>query len=388
MIYLDHHATTPVAPEVLQAMLPYFSQHFGNAGSVTHQVGRTAAEVVTAAVAQIAQSLGGRPDNLVVTSGATESCNLAILGSCLHPRQKRRKVVTVCTEHPAVLDPVKRLEKHGFETCILPVQPSSGLVDLNLLSETIDDRTALCSVMLANNEIGTIQPLADVAEICRSHDCILHTDATQAVGRIPVNLGLLGVDLLSFSAHKFYGPKGIGGLLLADHRRTRLHPQIVGGGQQANRRSGTLNVPGIVGMSAALRLTTANLQETAERMHQLRGQLWAALLRHPISTFLNGPDFGTETAKPDRLPGNLNCGFEGVEGQSLMQLTPELAVSSGSACTSASPDVSHVLRAIGRSEDQARSSLRFGLGRDTTEDEIARAADWIALAIQRLKQMG
>ncbi|HBE68528.1 MAG TPA: IscS subfamily cysteine desulfurase [Planctomycetaceae bacterium] len=397
MIYLDHHATTPVADEVLAAMLPYFTEHFGNSGSTTHQHGRTAAEVVAGCCEKIAGLLGGRSEQLVVTSGATESCNLAILGYCLHPRQKRRRVVSLTTEHPAVLDPLKRLEKHGFEIVRVSVQTQTGHLDWAQLESALSDDVALCSVMLANNEIGTIHSLTMVSELCGRHGIALHSDATQAVGRIPVDIAKLGIDLLSFSAHKFYGPKGVGGLLLGE-RRVRLHPQIVGGGQQLGRRSGTLNVPGIVGMTTALELCTSEIASGHAVAHQahLRNQLWRQLEGVDCEIFLNGPSllsetqaaFGDETegSQPEleRLPGNLNCGFRGLEGQSLMQLMPELSVSSGSACSSASPDVSHVLRAIGRTEDEARSSLRFGVGRQTTLDQIEQAAELVARAVQQL----
>lgn len=399
MIYLDHHATTPVAEEVLAAMLPYFTEHFGNPGSTTHGHGGHAAEVVASSCEKIASLLGGRSEQLVITSGATESCNLAILGFCLHPRQKRRQVVSLQTEHPAVLDPLKRLEKHGFEVVRLAVQTHSGHIDWDQLESALSDGVALCTVMMANNEIGTIHPLAKVAEICGRHGIVLHSDATQAVGKIPVDVAELGVDLLSFSAHKFYGPKGVGGLLLGD-RRVRLHPQIIGGGQQLGRRSGTLNVPGIVGMAAALELCVSEIASGKAAAHEahLRDQLWRILGDAECEVFLNGPSICSDGLAADerttlssladlkRLPGNLNCGFQGLEGQSLMQMMPELSVSSGSACTSASPDVSHVLRAIGRTEDEARSSLRFGLGRQTTLAQIERAAELVIEAVRQLSK--
>ncbi|MBX3424022.1 MAG: cysteine desulfurase [Pirellulaceae bacterium] len=387
MIYLDHHATTPLDPLALQAMLPLFQQQFANPGSLTHQAGREVAEIVQSSVVELARLIGAQADELVMTSGATESNNLALQGVMLHPRQKRRKIVSVVTEHKAILDPLHRLSQQGFQVDLLPVdgQTSStpGRIDLQRLADAVDDQTALVSVMLANNEIGVLQPMAEIAEICRKRGCYLHTDASQAVGRIAVDVDRLDVDLLSFSSHKFYGPKGAGGLFVRRRERmVRLQGQIMGGGQQHNLRSGTLNPPGIVGMQVALSSTLASLSEDQRRIGQLRDQLYQRLQAMP-QLQLNGPPL----IDSQRLSGNLNCCFYPLEGQSLMMHAPELAISSGSACTSANPEPSHVLRALGLSEDHARSSLRFGLGRFTTATEIDQAAEMLLGAVQQLEQL-
>lgn len=390
MIYLDNHATTPIDPVALEAMLPYLSQEFANAGSVTHAAGRKVAQAVAAAVAGLAASIGSEPDEIVITSGATESNNLALQGVLHHPRQNRRKVVSITTEHKAVLDPLQRLAQQGFEVHCVPViqqsenEPLTGQVDLQQLSEAIDDKTALVSVMLANNEIGVIQPLSEIAKICRRHGCYLHTDATQAVGRMQIRVDDLDVDLLSFSAHKFYGPKGVGGLFVRRRGRpVRLLGQILGGGQQSNWRSGTLNTAGIIGMQAALQATLVQLEADHNSIRMMRDRLFERLQQLPLVQ-LNGPPLLDQT----RLAGNLNCCFYPLEGQSLMMQVPELAVSSGSACTSAQPEPSHVLRQLGLTEDQARSSLRFGIGRFNTQQEIDQAAEWLIAAAERLMNLG
>ncbi len=390
MIYLDHHATTPLDPVALQAMLPFLQERFANAGSITHQAGRDVAQAVGLAVASIAHDLGAADDELVITSGATESNNLAIFGTCLHPRQHRRRVISVSSEHKAILDPLARLAQSAFEIVTLPVADNAsdcpGQIDLQQLEDAVDDNTALVTVMLANNEIGVIQPLAEIARICRRVNCLLHTDATQAVGRMPVDVDQLDVDLLSFSAHKFYGPKGVGGLFVRRRgRRVKLQGQIVGGGQQHHFRSGTLNTAGIVGMQAALTSSLATLAVDQSRIVELRHRLFQRLQAALPFVSLNGPSIGHEPS-PRRLNGNLNCSFFPLEGQSLMLAAPDLAVSSGSACTSAEPTTSHVLRAIGLSEEQARSSLRFGIGRFNTAAEIEQAAEWIIAAAGQLQQ--
>lgn len=391
MIYLDHHATTPLDPVAMTAMVSVLGEHFANAGSVTHQAGRAVAEMTAASLSGIAGILGAVSDEIVITSGATESNNLALFGACLHPRQRRRKIVSLETEHRALLDPLARLKKNGFDVVLLPVSKSEtsaanaapGLVDLERLAQAIDADTAMVSVMLANNEIGVIQPMHEIAALCQRHGAVFHSDATQAVGRMPVNVDELGVDLMSFSAHKFYGPKGVGGLYVRSReRRVRLQAQIVGGGQQNNFRSGTLNTAGIIGMATALRECAEHRAEDAKRIARLRDRLLLRLRSGVPDLELNGPEPG-----PLRLSGNLNCGFFPVEGQSLMMAIPMLAVSSGSACTSAEPSASHVLKAIGRTEEQARSSLRFGVGRFNTEAEIDQAAEWIVAAAEKLRGM-
>lgn len=370
-------------------MLPLMTEHFANAGSVTHETGRYVADLVADAVQSMAIHLGCRGDELVMTSGATESNNLALLGLATHPKQTRRRIVSCVTEHRAILDPLKRLEQLGFEVILLPVRPNgstdAGRIDLDQLSQVIGPHTALVTIMLANNEIGVLQPIGEIAALCRQHDVWLHTDATQAVGRIPVNVQELDVDLLSFSAHKFYGPKGVGGLFVRGApRRARLQPQIVGGGQQDNRRSGTLNSPGIVGMARALELGCVDMPAQRLEARELRDRLYRQLSHSIEGVSLNGP--GLE-ASHMRLDGNLNCSFWPIEGQSLMLECPELAVSSGSACTSAEPKPSHVLNALGLAEDLARSSLRFGIGRFNTASEIDQATDWLVTASKKLKRL-
>ena len=387
MIYLDNHATTPLDPAALQAMLPFFQQQFANAGSITHQFGRDVAQRVDAAIASLAHMIGASDDELVITSGATESNNLALFGVMLHPRQKRRKIISVVTEHKAILDPLNRLKSMGFDVQFIHVlsQSSSqpGQVDLDQLRAAIDSDTALVSVMWANNEIGVIQPIHAIAQMCREADCLLHTDATQAIGRIPCHVDELDVDLLSFSAHKFYGPKGIGGLFVRRRDRlVRLQPQIVGGGQQLNLRSGTLNTAGVVGMHAALENTLKFLANDSQGIAKMRDRLFELL--QPTGLSLNGPALESEW----RLGGNLNCCFYPLEGQSLMMHAPELAISSGSACTSANPEPSHVLRSLGLSEDQARSSLRFGAGRFNTMEQIETAAEMVTEAVKQLRSIG
>lgn len=377
------------------------TEYYANPGSVTHAAGRDVAERVAMSLDLLASNIGALPDEIVVTSGATESNNLAILGYCLHPLQKRRKIISLVTEHKAVLDPLERMRQIGFEVLALPVLSNDsvtpGQVDLDLLEASLDTNTALVSVMMANNEIGVIQPLAQIAPMCRKYGVALHTDATQAVGSLPVDVNDLDVDLMSFSAHKFYGPKGVGGLYVRSKpRRIRLQPQIVGGGQQDNRRSGTLNSVGIIAMDLALRCCLADIAEESRnsttgvlklsnpRVCALRDKLYHDLLRELPFVTLNGPQLDQANR---RLVGNLNCCFYPLEGQSIMLACPGLAVSSGSACTSANPAASHVLQGIGLTEDYARSSLRFGVGRFNTVAEIEQAVEWIADACQRLLKM-
>ncbi len=362
-------------------MLPFFNEQFANPGSITHEAGREARVLVDQELHQLAEQIGASRDELVVTSGATESSNLAILGACLHPRQKRRKVVSLVTEHRAVLDPLKRLGKSGFDVRLLTVS-DSGHPDLDQLADEIGPDTAMVSVMMANNEVGTIIPLRAIADLCQRHGVLLHTDATQAVGRIALDVHELGVDLMSFSAHKFYGPKGVGGLFVRRSEPVvKLLPQIVGGGQQNNWRSGTLNVPGIVGMSRALQIALQERAEEQTRIAALRDLLYNELAQAIGGLALNGPPLDPK----QRLVGNLNCCFWPVEGQSLLAKIPEIAASSGSACTSEDPGPSHVLLGLGLSEDQARCSLRFGIGRFNTEAEIRKAIELIAQAAKDLQ---
>ncbi len=403
MIYLDHHATTPLDPDALKAMLPLLTDHFANAGSITHEAGRAVAELVERSRHELAALIGADENELVITSGATESNNLALFGVAMHPRQKRRKIISLVSEHKAILDPLKRLEQIGFEVVLLPVENNHsslpGAVNLDLLRAAIDDRTALVSVMLANNEIGTLQPLRAIADLCHTNDCLLHTDATQAVGRMAIDVDALDVDLLSFSAHKFYGPKGVGGLYVRSRkRRVKLQSQIVGGGQQQNMRSGTLNTAGLIGMTAALRNcyqlnnwfdNPLALGAEQSRIASLRDRLYDHLCRALDSIHLNGPNLKTSAnaSIQSRLAGNLNVCFYPIEGQSLMLEMPSVAMSSGSACTSADPRPSHVLEAIGLSVEQSRSSLRMGVGRFNTEEEIDRVADLLITAMHKLRKL-
>ncbi|TVP99792.1 MAG: cysteine desulfurase [Planctomycetaceae bacterium] len=385
MIYLDHHASTPVDPHVVAAMLPWMTTDFGNPHSHTHAVGRRAAQACDDAIESIATRIGGRPDSIVITSGATESNNLAIWGVLSHPRQRRRHVITVATEHPAVLEPVIGLAEQGFRVTVLPVRqqgdPACGQVDLDALRDAIDDHTALVSIMWANNEIGTLQPIRELAEIAHAAGALFHTDATQALGRVPVDCLAAEVDLLSGSAHKFYGPKGVGFLHVGGGaRRVRLRPLFRGGGQQRGLRGGTVNSPGLIGMATALQICTDDLPAMSERLRTLRDELWRRMGESFPGIELNGP-----TLDPGlRLVDNLNVSPLDVEGETLMAAAPELAISSGAACSSVDPRPSHVLTAIGLSESRARRSLRFGLGRGTTADEIDSAVGMLRAAYGRL----
>jgi cysteine desulfurase len=388
-IYLDNHATTRTDPRVVEAMLPWMLTEFANPGSMTHEPGRRAAAKIDECRESIVSLFNAHGNDLVFTSGGTESINLAIFGSALHPKQGRRRIVTASTEHRAVLDPLHRLQKNGWNIVYLPVEKKDhtriGLIDFEAAELMIDDSTALVCLMLGNNEIGSVQPFEEISKLCRDRNALLHIDASQAVGKIPVDFKALGADLLSFSAHKFYGPKGVGGLLVRRETASRrLLAQIFGGGQQHNLRSGTLNSAGIVGAEAALRIAIDEMPVERTRTEHLRSNLWEILEGGIEGLMLNGPDWRGNPTTTVRLPGNLNVGFPRVEGQALMLRTPGLAVSSGSACTSADPQPSHVLRAIGRSEDEARSSIRFGIGRFNTCDDIHRAAQWLTDAYRDL----
>jgi cysteine desulfurase len=388
-VYMDNQATTRVDPRVVEAMLPFLTEKFGNAGSTSHVFGWDAKDAVDAARESIAQAIGASAREVVFTSGATESNNLAIRGMCERARRKGNHLVSVATEHRAVLDPLAKLARRGFEVTLLPVRQNgdreAGRVELDRLVAAIRDDTALVSVMLANNEIGVIQPLAEIGKVCKERDVILHTDATQAVGKIPVDVEHLQVDLMSFSAHKIYGPKGIGALYVrrrAPH--VRLESQIDGGRQEAGRRSGTLNVPGIAGFASALALCVEEMPEETQRLLALRNRLHAGLAAAIDDVCLNGPALDDPGL---RLSGNLNCSFACVDGEALMMSMRDLAVSSGSACTSAEPEPSHVLRALGLNDDLTRASLRFGLGRFNTEEEVDFAIQAVAAAVERLRSL-
>ena len=367
-IYLDHHATTPLDPRVLDAMLPFFREDFGNAASKNHVFGWRAEAAVEDARERMAAAIGASAQEIVFTSGATESNNLAIVGAARARRRSSDHIITVATEHPAVLDPCRSLESEGFELSSLGVD-RDGLVDPEAIGATIRDRTALVSVMAANNEIGVLQPIAEIARVCRERGVVFHTDAAQAVGKIPIRVDDLQVDLLSFSGHKIYGPKGVGALYVRSGRpRLRLEPILHGGGHERGLRSGTLPVPLIVGMARALELCVEELEQEAARLLELRQRLWKRLATELDGVVLNGH-------AECRLPGNLNVSFSGVDGDRLLLAMGNVALSSGSACSSATPGPSHVLEALGVSDALSRSALRFGLGRDNTPDEIDFAAE-------------
>jgi cysteine desulfurase len=379
-IYMDHHATTPVAPEVFEAMRPYFIEHFGNAASRNHAFGWAAEAAVEAARAQIAQLIGCKPIELVFTSGATEADNLAIKGVAYAYREKGTHIITSQIEHHAVLDSCKRLEKEGFQVTYLPVD-RDGLVDPDDVAKAITPKTSLVSVMLANNEIGTIQPLAEIGRRCKARGVLLHSDAVQAVGKIPLNVDALGLDLMSLTAHKLYGPKGMGALYVRmTQPRVKLMPQMDGGGHEKGRRSGTLNVPGIVGFGKACELAGPLMAGEAARLTALRERLWSGITARLDHVHLNGHP-------TVRLPGNLNVSFQYVEGESLLMSLKDIAVSSGSACTSASLEPSYVLKALGLGEDLAHTSIRFGLGRGNTEEEVDYVLDRLEENVNRLRAM-
>ncbi len=375
-MYLDHHATTPVDPRVVEAMLPCFTEHFGNATSRLHRHGWDAQRLVESARREVAALVGAPARALVFTSGATEANFLAIDGVAEAPPVTRRTIVTVATEHASLLDACRRVEARGLRLLVLPVE-SDGRLSLDTLRRAVGPDTLLVSVMLAQNEIGVIQPLADVARVAHDAGALVHTDAVQALGKIPVDLAALDVDLASFSAHKVYGPKGVGALYVRPGIERRLSPPMRGGGQERGLRGGTLNVPGIVGFGAACRLAHGELATEASRLSALRDRLWSALLAQVPGVRRNG-------AEAPRLPGNLHVTFADTDGEALMQALSEISVSSGAACQTAEP--SHVLLALGLSPAQAQASLRFGLGRGTTTDDIDRAAAHVAAVVAQVRR--
>lgn len=388
-VYMDNHATTRVDPLVVEAMVPFFTKQYGNAGSTSHVFGWDAKEAVDQARETVAGLIGATTREIVFTSGATESNNLALRGCAERTRRRGNHIISVATEHKAILDPLSQLARRDFEVTLLPVAPqsqsSAGLVDVQQIADSIRDDTLLVSVMLANNEVGIIQPLAEIGAICRERGVLLHSDATQAVGKIPVDVRALQVDLLSFSAHKLYGPMGVGGLFVRrSSPQIRLVSQIDGGGQEGGRRSGTLNVPGIVGMAEAMKLCAAEMGTESARLEKLRNRLFEGLTGEIADVTLNGPNLGDRSL---RLTGNLSCSFANVDGEALMMSMRDLCVSSGSACTSTNPEPSHVLRALGLSDDLTRASLRFGLGRFNTEDEVEFAIGVLREAVHRLRSM-
>ena len=381
-VYLDYHATTPVDPRVVEALTPYFTERFGNAASRHHPFGWAARDATEAARRQVADLIGADPRELCFTSGATESNNLALKGAVAASAHPRPHVVTAATEHRAVLDPCRRLAEDGAR--VTEVRPDAdGRVTPEAVERALTDETVLVSVMLANNEIGVLQPIAGIAEVTRPRGILLHSDAAQAAGRVPVDVAALGVDLLSLTAHKLYGPKGVGALYVRRGRpRVKLAPIIDGGGHERGLRSGTLNVPGIAGFGAAAEICRTELAAEGERIGRLRDRLLAALTGRLDGVTVNG-------SLEHRLPHNLNVSFAGIEGESLLVGLDDVAVSSGAACSTASPSLepSHVLRAIGVPDQLARASLRFGLGRWTTAEEIDYAADKVAGLVERLRQL-
>jgi cysteine desulfurase len=380
-IYMDCHATTPVDPRVMEAMIPWFTEKFGNAASRTHSFGKEAAQAVEGARAEIARLIGADPSEIVLTSGATESDNLAIKGVVEQYRDKGNHVITVATEHQAVLDSCRALERAGrARVTVLPVG-KDGVINLEDLRRAMTDGTVLVSVMTANNEIGVLQPIAEVGALCHEKGVLFHTDAAQACGKVPVDVQGMNIDLLSLTAHKMYGPKGVGALFVRKRGpRVKLVPQMDGGGHEHGLRSGTLPVPLVVGFGAASSLSMKEMPEESRRVLTLRERLRRRIFERLDHVTLNG-------SMDRRLPGNLNVGFAFVEGESLILRIGEVAVSSGSACTSAKMEPSHVLRALGVDEPLARSSLRFGLGRFTTEAEVDRTAELLEREVPRLREI-
>jgi cysteine desulfurase len=379
-IYMDCHATTPVDPRVLDAMLPFFKERFGNAASRNHSFGWQAEEAVEAARKQIAELIGATAREIIITSGATESDNLAIKGAARMYREKGDHIITVVTEHKAVLDTCKHLQKEGFQVTYLPVN-RDGLIDLDRLRDAITAKTILISVMAANNEIGVLQPVAEIGRIARERGVLFHTDAVQSAGKVPFDVESMNVDMASLSAHKMYGPKGVGALYVRRRNpRVLLEPIIDGGGHERGMRSGTLNVPGIVGMGRASAIARAGMAEEAARVASLRDRLLAGMRSGLDEIFVNG-------SMEHRLPGNLNVSFAYVEGESLLMGVSDVAVSSGSACTSATLEPSYVLKALGVGDDLAHSSIRFGLGRFNTEEEVDYVAGKMVQVVTRLREM-
>jgi cysteine desulfurase len=383
-LYMDNHATTPLDPRVLEAMMPYFTGKFGNAASRNHQFGWEAEKAVEIAREQIAKLIGATAKEIIFTSGATESDNLALKGIAEMYRERGNHIITQVTEHKAILDTCKKLEKQGFRVTYLPVQ-TDGLIDLDDLKRAIvtegPDKTILVSIMFANNEIGVIQPIAEIGKICHEKGVLFHTDAVQAVGKVPVDVQAMNIDMLSISAHKLYGPKGVGALYVRRRNpRVQITEQINGGGHERGMRSGTLNVPGIVGLGAACEICSNEMEAEGKREQELRDYLRAK--------FENALDYVHVNGNMEHhLPGNLNMSFVYVEGESLLMGINDIAVSSGSACTSATLEPSYVLKALGLGDDVAHSSIRFGLGRFNTRAEVDYVGDKIIDVVRKLREL-
>ena len=379
-IYMDNQATTPVDPRVLDAMFPYFGERFGNAASRNHQFGWDAEEGVTKAREQVAALINASPKEIVFTSGATESDNLALKGVAEMYSQKGDHIITCVTEHKAVIDSAKHLEKQGIRITFLPVE-KNGRIDLDDLERAITDKTILISIMTANNEVGVVQDIGEIGRIAREHGVLFHTDAVQAVGKIPFDVQEMNVDIASISAHKMYGPKGVGAIYVRRRNpRVLLSPIMDGGGHERGMRSGTLNVPGIVGFGMAAELARNELEEESGRLFRLRERLRTGLEANLDELYINGD-------MEHRIPGNLNISFAYVEGESLLMGIDDIAVSSGSACTSASLEPSYVLKALGVGEDLAHTSIRFGLGRFNTEEEVDYVVDKVTHTVLRLREL-
>ena len=379
-IYMDNHATTPMDPRVLEDMLPYFMEKFGNAASRNHPFGWAAEEGVEQARERIAKLIGASPKEIIFTSGATESDNLAIKGVAEMYREKGNHIITAVTEHKAVLDTCKRLEKYGYRVTYLPVQ-KNGLVDLDELKRAIDDKTILVTIMAANNEIGVLQPWREIGKLCRERGVLYHSDAVQAVGKVPIDVNKDNIDLMSITAHKIYGPKGVGALYVRrKNPRVQISAIIDGGGHERGMRSGTLNVPGIVGLGKACAIALEEMPKESCHLAGLRNRLRDSIMSRLDEVYING-------SMEQRLPGNLNISFAYVEGESLLMGINDIAVSSGSACTSATLEPSYVLKALGTGDDLAHSSIRFGIGRFNTEAEVDYVADRVVETVQRLREL-
>ncbi len=378
-IYMDNHATTRVDPRVVETMLPYFSEIYGNASSRSHSYGWEAEKAVELARDQVAALMGASGKEIVWTSGATESNNLAIKGAAEFYKDRGRHIVTSALEHKAVLDTCKRLEREGFEVTYLPV-PKDGVVDVEAVRAAVTDKTVLVSIMLANNEIGTVNPVEAIGAVVKEKGALFHIDAVQGVGKLPFDVNRARADLVSVTAHKMYGPKGVGALYVRRKPRVRLTALLDGGGHERGMRSGTLNVPGIVGFGRAAELAMAELPEESRRVLGLRERLRKGIQARVSDTFVNG-------SLEHRLPGNLNISFAYVEGEAMLMALKDVAVSSGSACTSASLEPSYVLRALGVEEEMAHTSIRFGLGRFNTEEEVDYVIELVARKVDKLREL-
>lgn len=378
-IYLDYQATTPMDPRALEVMLPYFTNKFGNPHSRSHKFGWETEEAIEIAREKVARVIGATEKEIIFTSGATESNNMALKGVGHFYKDKKNHIITVVTEHKCVLDSARHLEQEGFEVTYLPVQ-TNGLIDLDVLQAAIKENTLLVSVMAINNEIGVIQPLKEIGAICRAKGVFFHTDAAQAFGKIPLNVEEMNIDLMSISAHKIYGPKGIGALYVRRRPRIRMEALINGGGQERGMRSGTLPTPLVVGFGEAADIALKEMNQNASRVRFLSDKFLNAILDKVPDVFLNGD-------REQRWPGNINLSFAYIEGESMIMAIKDLAVSSGSACTSASLEPSYVLRSIGVGEELAHTSIRFGIGRFTTEAEIDKAIEIVTQSIDRLRAM-